>query len=66
MAFSGQSTPAIVSVVALSTAFARLTEVTPQLATGRIIAPDILVDRLVAHAPFHELESADVLDDLLG
>ena len=65
VALSGQPTPAIVSVVALPTAFARLTQVAPQLATDSLIPPDILIDRLMAHATLHQFETTDNPDNLL-
>lgn len=64
VSFPGQSTPAIVCVVALPTPFTRLPQMAPQLTTHRLIPPDVLVDGLVTHAPFHQSESANDPDDL--
>ena len=65
MALPGQSAAAIVSVVALSTSFACLAQIAPQASAGRLVTPDILVNRLVADSPSHQPEAADMADDLL-
>ena len=80
--FAGQSTTAVVGAVALAPpaiscarykgavalapAFACLAQVPPQPATHRFIAPDVLIDRLVAQAALHQSKAPDVSDDLLG
>jgi hypothetical protein len=61
----GQSAAAIVSVVTLSTSLVCLAQIAPQASAGRLVTPDILVNRLVADSPSHQPEAADMADDLL-
>jgi len=39
--------------------------VAPQLAASRLVPPDVLIDGLVTHAPFHQFKAANNADNLL-
>ena len=57
---------AVVGVVAFPALFGGLSQIPPQVAALGTVPPDVLVDGLVAEAPVHEFETADMADDLLG
>ena len=64
MALAGQSSTAVVMLVALSTQLARATQMPMQFAAMPSVMPDVTVDRLVADAQQSGL--SQVTGDLLG
>ena len=64
MPLIGEAAPTVIGVVAFSALFAGLPKTLPEEAALGLIAPDILIYSFVTHASRHEVESADMTNDL--
>ena len=64
VALAGQAAPAVVGAVALASLLGGLSQVPVQIAAGRLVSPDVLIDGFVADQ--HDAVKAQVACDLFG